>query len=144
MQGPAQPGQIQPLCALGEVALARREYADARAHFQRALELAEATYGPQDIAAATALGGLARAAVGERKPAEALPLLTRALAIREQPGGLAHEAAALRFVEAQARQQSRDPNAADAARQALAHFTAAGERFTAERAEVESWLAAHR
>ncbi|PCC73795.1 serine/threonine-protein kinase [Nannocystis exedens] len=144
VQGPAQPGQIQPLCALGEVALARREYADARAHFQRALEIAEATYGPQDIAAATALGGLARAAVGERKPEQALPLLARAIAIRAQPRGLPHELAALYFVEAQARQQSRDPTAADAARRALAQYIAAGERFAAERAEVESWLAAQR
>jgi tetratricopeptide (TPR) repeat protein len=144
VQGPAQPGQIQPLCALGEVALARREYADARAHFQRALEIAEATYGPQDIAVATALVGLARAAVGEHKPDEALPLLIRAREIRERTHGLPHEFAALHFVEAQARQQSRDPAAADAARRALDAYAAAGERFAAERAEVESWLAARR
>ena len=142
-QGPPQPGQIQPLCALGEVALARREFAEARADFQRALEVAEATYGPQDIAAATALGGLARAALGEAKPQEALPLLSRAIAIRERSPSLVHELAALRFTLARALQQSRDPGAAEAARRALADYTAAGERFTGERAEVESWLAAH-
>nr|WP_276599309.1 serine/threonine-protein kinase [Nannocystis sp. SCPEA4] len=143
-QGSAQPGQIQPLCALGEVALARREFAGARAEFQRALEVAEATYGPQDVAAATALGGLARAALGESKPQEALPLLHRALAIRERGPSPVHELAALRFTLARAQQQSRDPAAEETARRALADYTAAGERFASERAEVESWLSARK
>jgi tetratricopeptide (TPR) repeat protein len=66
------------------------KYAEAIPIGQRALELAEKTFGPNHANVAESLDNLARLYWAQRKYAEAEPLFKRSLAIREKTLGPEH------------------------------------------------------
>lgn len=59
-------------------------YAQAETAFARAWEIREAALGPEHLQAACSLDRLAQLCLAQQRPAEARPLLLRALAIRER------------------------------------------------------------
>jgi tetratricopeptide (TPR) repeat protein len=85
--GPDHPGVAASLNHLGNVLIAREEYAGAKAAFERSLAVREKALGPNDPAVATTLSNLAIVHQDMGEYAAARPLLERALAIREKAFG---------------------------------------------------------
>jgi tetratricopeptide (TPR) repeat protein len=139
--GAEHPHLGEPLVGLSEVLAARRETGGAIQALQRAAAIAEKAHGPThpDVAAALSALGALRAAAA---PAEAIPLLDRALAIREA-GEVPPEALAeTRFALARALRQARRDRerAGRLAEQARDAYAALGPRGAADGRRVEAWL----
>jgi tetratricopeptide (TPR) repeat protein len=121
---------------LGVALSLQGRHAEAEAAFSTGLHLYERRFGPEHGDTANALRNVARAKQLQRRAAEALPLLRRALAIAArhwQPRGVA----ALRAQTARAAWVvERTPRALqeleDAAREVVAVATAAGDRYPAD------------
>ncbi len=144
-KGPDHPDLIMPLAALANVALARQNFAGAREQFQRSLKIAEASYGPDDLTVLVALDGLGRVALAERDPRLALAPLERACTLMQKIPVLPDRRAANHFALARALHDSKTDRdrAVALAKLARADYETSGARFTAERDEVDAWLATH-
>src|SRR5262249_44173199 len=136
----------QPLCALGEAALGRHDPAKAHAIFERALKIAEHSYGTTDLSVLTPLDGLGRSALAEKRPRDAVTPLERAADLMKVIPTLPDRRARVAFALAQALWDAHGDRgrARTVATRARADYETAGERFTTERDEVDVWLAAHR
>ena len=101
---------------------------------------------------AAALGNLARIALAQHRPADALALAQRAASVQEKAGAAAHELAQTRFVLAQARWELPPDDGGDRVRalalaeQARDDLAAAGAKGPPPEVlqEVEQWLDARR
>ncbi|MCA9694267.1 MAG: tetratricopeptide repeat protein, partial [Myxococcales bacterium] len=130
---------------LGDVLRRKGDLAGAQALYQRAIATLERTLGPDHHELAIPLAGLARCALDDDRPRQALPLARRALALREANHEEGHDLAADQLLLARCLWDGGGDKAearalAEAARRAL---EAAGPRFEAERDEVASWLEGH-
>jgi eukaryotic-like serine/threonine-protein kinase len=117
----------------------------ARAGFVEALAVMEPALGPEHPFLAPALTGLGRALVELKRPAEAVPQLERALALRKDakwdPVEIANTSEVLaRALWAEGRDRQRARTVIEAA---IAGLDGTGERGAPLRAELETWLAEH-
>ncbi len=141
------PGHgLTALCrgSLGETLRVLGRHEEALAEIRASLRGVEAFFGPEHVYASLPLQALGALLVDSGRPAEALPPLERALAIRERqpvPRGWLDES---RFALARALWESGGDRARALrlARQAAAGFAALGEAEKTNHAEVEAWLAA--
>jgi len=84
--GGQHPAVGNVVCGLGSVAGELGDHARQRAMCQRALDIYEASLGPEHPNLAGPLHSLATGALRRRKPAEALPWLSRAQSILDKAG----------------------------------------------------------
>jgi tetratricopeptide (TPR) repeat protein len=118
---------------------------EAKALYARALAAWEGSVGPDHPDVGRPLFGLATIAIDEGRPADAVPLLERALRVREAADIDPELVAAARFSLAQALWNAdQDRTRAIAlARTALAEHRARGPIGAETVAIVEDWLAQH-
>lgn len=125
----------------GAVLLALGRLQEARVAFSDSLAMSERVKGPQHVLSADPLEGLAEVALRAQKPADAVPLLERALALREGTPAHPLSQARTRFLLARALWDS----GVDVARAkmllvtARADFGAAGPPGTAGLRELDQW-----
>lgn len=101
------------LSSLGRLYLQLDDLARAEQAFTRALSIQEEALGPEHLAVAASLDGLALGYTKSTEPARAAPLLARALSIRENVLGPGHaETAEIRLHLGDLRRASGDPGAA--------------------------------
>ncbi len=112
---------------------------------RRSIELGE-SLGPEDPSLADPLTSLGAARRGVGDPDEAVPLLTRALGLREKQPGDAAELAETRFALAQAlwSRVDRRAQARDLATQARDGYASRGEVYAEDTQRVAHWLQTHR
>ncbi len=137
--GPDHPDVAWPLVNLAELARQRGDVDAAERLCRRALTIVEAASGadhPDAMSPLACLGGV----IAERRPAEARPLLERALAL----AAATHDGAStgvIRFALARAALAARERSAAAAhGRAALEALDAAGPDAARDRREVNDWL----
>jgi tetratricopeptide (TPR) repeat protein len=140
-EGPEYPGVALTTDALGHTLASRGDMAGARALYARTLAIWEKL---KDPTAAESLTDLAEIHLWKRRPAAALPLLERALAIRTQAEADPAELARTQYVLARvlvALERDR-PRALDLARRARDGFARAGGGRSKSFDEVRAWLLA--
>ena len=137
--GPTHPNVGVVHNNLGDVLrrLGRRD--QAREHYTRARTIFQIALGQQNPALAYPLTGMGELLVDDDRPADALPLLEQALALRE--GGDPTDLARTRFALARALGPTDGPRAHALASQARTDYTSAGPAYARELAEVTAWLA---
>ena len=115
---------------------------DAVALDERALTIAEDSFGPEHVQTAEALRGLGETLVGAHEPARAVDVLERAHALYAKLDAPDSERAECSFALARALWDSgRDrPRALDLARHARDAFEAAGAQTKVALREVDGWL----
>ncbi|MBX3155724.1 MAG: serine/threonine protein kinase [Deltaproteobacteria bacterium] len=116
----------------GELDAAGPEYELARGVFL-------ATFGEDHPNLAHIWNGVGQLALARGKPADAIPLLEKAVALREKDPGDAAALAESRF--ALARALGTTPRAKELAAKARDGYRAAGAQFTAVAREIDAWLA---
>jgi tetratricopeptide (TPR) repeat protein/predicted Ser/Thr protein kinase len=79
----SDPAALQPLVGLAKAAACTGDYVAARAQFERALALAEATLGPGELRLAVILDGLGDMDLKSGDPLRAMASYQRGLAIRQ-------------------------------------------------------------
>ena len=141
--GREHPEIAGTLVYLGDIHRARGELAAARRAYDESLALAERLAGRDDPALALPLLGLAELALRERRPAEAVPRLRRALSLLP-PDAVRHRLRGdVRFALARALWDARkDPDAPAFALAAAEDFTTADA--TKQREQALAWLGARR
>jgi tetratricopeptide (TPR) repeat protein len=139
--GPEHASLANTLTSLASVRKARGDRRGAREDYQRALAIGEQALGPEHASLAFALIGLAELLVTERRIADAVPLLERALAVRDNGDEAAELVAESRFALGRVLWQTgRDrARAVELVEQARAGF-ATSEARTGKLAEVDRWL----
>jgi len=116
--------------------------AEAREGYARSLAVFEKTVGPDHPMLAFPLAGLGRVALAERRPADAMRHLERAIALHEAQPIDAGELARARLALARATAMNGDRAAATrAARLALRDLGGAPPLAQRLRPEIEAWLA---
>ncbi|HEU0029866.1 MAG TPA: serine/threonine-protein kinase [Kofleriaceae bacterium] len=143
--GDKHPTLVGDLFNMGLVLQQMMKLDDARDHYTRALDLAAATLPPDHLIVGYILSNLGGVYWAQHRPAEAIPPLERALALREAQAGDAVELAGTRWALARAlwdanRDRPRAVTLARAARDALAKADRRGEPTLAE---VTAWLKLH-
>lgn len=141
--GAEHPDVAQVILGLGKLHRARRDFAAARREDLRALTISEKLLGPRHPQVAHCLVELAGLDIADARAADALPLLTRALAIYseyegDQTGELDAHLELTRALIATGGDRARARREAEAAR---AGQSAIGS--TPRVAELDAWLAAH-
>jgi tetratricopeptide (TPR) repeat protein len=81
--GPRHPQSVGAIGLLGVVARSKGDYAAAERHFRAALEIQQDTYGADHVEVTNHLVNLSIALADQGKLDEAIPLLERAIEIRE-------------------------------------------------------------
>jgi serine/threonine-protein kinase len=133
------------LSNLGGYAAAQDDHTAAVAFYRRALTVFGAALPPDHPYISRALTGLGESLVHIGRPAEALPLLETALAIKqklEDPVELAHAEFALATAVHAARRDR--PRARDLMLRARDNYARAGPRAAEWHRMATDWLAAHR
>ena len=121
------------------------EYAEAEVLFERARAIREKALGPEHPEVGISLGSLGRLALEQNHPAEALPLLERAVTIYDTHEGVQENELAARFglAQALARTGGDRSRMLVEARTAADGFREAGPAKAKELAAVEAFLAEH-
>jgi len=146
--GAEHPTVATSLTILASIDLARGDLQTTRARCDRARSIFEARLGPEHPSVATPLMCLSEVALVEGRVGEAIPLLERALTVRERSNAPGDELEEARFMLAKARwdapeAEGRDREAAIALAERARNAHREAGRAEAL-AEVERWLAEHR
>ncbi len=145
-KGPNHPATALALAILGRAHLDRGALTEADARLAEALAIWETSLGPDVPEVADALVSLAEVALRRGEAERAVPLLERALQIRQRAGTPAHKLGAALFALARALRDcpvghGRDlPRARLLATRATAALRDAGPARQTELAAVEAWL----
>ncbi len=142
--GPRHPNVGFPLNNLGLAYLRQDQAKLSAARFSESLSIWEDAYGKQHSILILALSGLGKSLLKLKKPARALPILERSLALQMTRSNDALALAPARLALGRALVQAgRERNRAmTLVKKALAGYVAAGDKEKTARQEVEAWLAA--
>jgi serine/threonine protein kinase len=84
---------------LGELLVATRDFPRAREVLERSRHSLETTLGPDHVAVARPVQYMGRLDLAQKRPREAMPLLRRALSIRERAGAIERDELAVNLVD---------------------------------------------
>ncbi|MDI3291848.1 serine/threonine-protein kinase [Polyangium sp. 15x6] len=140
--GPEHIALATTLLNLAEVMMKERAFADARARLGRVVAIYEKAVGPTHVYLAEPLENLGELHMETGEPAEAIPLLERALSLRASGAEGPYKDASTRFLLARALTAagSDRARAKKLAEEARAAYAAGGEAWAVPKAEIVAWL----
>ena len=142
--GPDHPKLAEPLNNRGEALALLGRHTEAERDLRAAIDLAAIWVGPDHPWTANSLTALGKTLIAQQRSPEAIPILKRALGIRERSAPNSELVAEARFALARARWEvDQDRRGARAAAGAARDAYRSLPGQTKHAAEVDDWLAKH-